>query len=49
MFALTTSPNLYGADRNKAPDTYAELLFRTSNAPLHEPAAAGRAHGRPVG
>jgi hypothetical protein len=49
MSALTTSPNRYGADRHTAPDTYAEFLFRTSNVPLHEPTAAGRAHGRPVG
>jgi hypothetical protein len=49
MSMLTTSPNLYEAARNKAPDTYAEFLFRTSNASLHEPAASGRARGRPVG
>jgi len=53
MLALRTSPDRYGTDPNKAPDTYAEFLFRTSNAPLHEPAASGRArgraHGRPVG
>ena len=49
MLALRTSPDRYGTDPNKAPGTYAEFLFRTSNAPLHEPAASGRAHGRPVG
>ena len=49
MLALRTAPDLYRADRNKAPDTYAEFLFRTSSALLHEPAASGRAHGRPVG
>ena len=49
MLALRTSPDVYGADRNKAPDTYAEFLFRTSSALLHEPAASGRGHGRPVG
>ena len=49
MLARRTSPDLYRADRNKAPDTYAEFLFRTSSVLLHEPAAAGRAHGRPVG
>ena len=53
MLALRTSPDTYRADKNMAPDTYAEFLFRTSNAPLHEPAASGRArgraHGRPVG
>jgi hypothetical protein len=49
MLTLRTSPDLYRADRNKAPDTYPEFLFRTSSVLLHEPTAAGRAHGRPVG
>ena len=49
LLALRTNPDAYGADRNKAPETYAEFLFRTSSALLHEPAASGRAHGRPVG
>jgi hypothetical protein len=49
MLALRTSPDAYGPGRNQAPDTYAEFLFRTSDAPLHEPTAAGRSHGRPVG
>ena len=49
MLALRTSPDLYGVGQNKTPDTYAEFLFRTSDAPLHEPTAAGRSHGRPVG
>ena len=49
LLALRTNPDAYGADRNKAPETYAEFLFRTSDAPLHEPTAAGRSHGRPVG
>ena len=48
MFALRTSPDLYGVGQNKTPDTYAEFLFRTSSVLLHEPAAAGRAHGRPA-
>ena len=30
-----------------APEDYAEFLFRTSGLLLHEPAAAGRAHGQP--
>jgi len=49
MLALRTTPDLYLADGDKAPNDYAEFLFRTSSALLHEPAAAGRAHGRPVG
>ena len=49
MLALRTAPDLYRADRNKAPDTYAEFLFRTSSALLHEPSASGRARSRPVG
>ena len=49
MLALRTNPDAYRVGGAKAPDDYAEFLFRTSNALLHEPAAAGRAHGRPVG
>ena len=45
MLALRTAPDLYRADRNKAPDTYAEFLFRTSSALLHEPAASGPTAG----
>jgi hypothetical protein len=48
MTVLNSTPDRYLADPDQAPDTYAEFLFRTS-APLpHEPAAAGRARGRPV-
>ena len=49
MFALRTAPDVYLADRNKAPGDYAEFLFRTSSTMLYEPTASGRAHGRPVG
>jgi hypothetical protein len=49
MLALRTNPDAYRVGRAKAPDTYAEFLFRTSGARLHEPAASGRAHGRTVG
>jgi hypothetical protein len=49
MLALRTTPDVYLADGDKAPDNYAEFLFRTSSALLHEPAASGRAHGRLVG
>jgi hypothetical protein len=47
-FTLLTAPDAYLADRDKAPDDYAEFLFRTSSGLRHEPAAAGREHGRPV-
>ena len=46
---LRTTPDAFLAERDKAPDDYAEFLFRTSSPLLHEPAAAGRAHGQPVG
>jgi hypothetical protein len=48
LFTLRTSPDAFLAERDKAPDEYAEFLFRTSSPLLHEPAAAGRAHGQPV-
>jgi hypothetical protein len=44
--ALRTTPDAYLADGDKAPDDYAEFLFRSSSALLHEPAAARRAHGQ---
>jgi hypothetical protein len=49
VFTLRTTPDAFLADRDKAPDEYAEFLFRTSSALLHEPTAVGRAHGQPVG
>ena len=49
MLALRTTPDVYLADGDKAPDDYAEFLFRTLSALLNEPTASGRAHGRPVG
>jgi uncharacterized Rossmann fold enzyme len=48
LFELRTTPDAYLTDADKAPDDYAEFLFRTSSVLVHEPAAAGRAHGRPV-
>ena len=38
-FTMLTNPDAFLADRDKAPDNYAEFLFRTSSALLHEPAA----------
>src|ERR1700683_3364487 len=49
MTSLTTSADLYLADGDHVPDTYAEFLFRTSGLLLHEPDAAGRAHRQPAG
>ena len=47
-FAIMTTPDSYLTDRDQAPDTYAEFLFRTSGGLLHEPASAQRTHGRPA-
>ena len=49
MLALRTNPDAYRVGRGQAPDDYAEFLFRTSSTMPHEPTAAGREHGRPVG
>ena len=46
MFTLMTSPDAYLTDRDHAPDSYAEFLFRTSGSLTHEPTAADRAHRR---
>jgi hypothetical protein len=45
---LTNAPDRMVPDPGKAPDTYAEFLYRTSGLLLHEPSAAHRAHGRLV-
>jgi hypothetical protein len=49
MVALRTSPDTYLSGRDKAPADYAEFLFRTSGALLHEPGARRRANGQFVG
>jgi len=49
VLALRIAPDVYLAKGDEAPGNYAEFLFRTSSALLHEPTASGRAHGRPVG
>ena len=46
IYTLMTTPDAYLTDRDRAPDSYAEFLFRTSSSLLHEPTAADRAHGR---
>ncbi|HET9974224.1 MAG TPA: hypothetical protein VFQ68_38735 [Streptosporangiaceae bacterium] len=43
------TPEAYLDNRDKAPADYAEFLFRTSGALLHEPGAARRANGEFVG
>ena len=47
--AWRTNPDGYRAGRDKAPDDYAEFLFRTSGALLREPTAGHRADGQLVG
>jgi hypothetical protein len=49
MAALRTTPDRYLTNGDKAPDTYAEFLFRTSGPPLREPPAARRVNGGLVG
>ena len=49
MQALQTNPDAHRVGGAQASDDYAEFLFRTSSALLHEPTASGRAHGRTVG
>jgi hypothetical protein len=44
-----TTPDAYLAGRDKAPDDYAEFLFRTSGALLREPTAGHRADGQLIG
>ncbi len=42
VFTLRTTPDAYITDRDRAPDSYAEFLYRTSSPLLHEPSAAAR-------
>ena len=47
---LRMAPDQYViGNNNKAPADYAEFLFRTSSALLHEPPARRRARGQLVG
>jgi hypothetical protein len=43
MTEVNTAPDRYALDPDKAPDTYAEFLFRTSGVLAHEPSARARA------
>lgn len=45
---LRMAPDQYVIGKNKAPADYAEFLFRTTGALLHEPAARQRARGQLV-
>jgi hypothetical protein len=45
---LTNAPDRMVPDPGKAPDTYAEFLYRTSGLLMHEPSAARRARGQLV-
>jgi len=49
MTVLKTAPDTYLTTRDKAPDDYAEFLFRTSSMLLREPDARHRARGQFVG
>ena len=49
MTILKTAPDAYFATTGQAPDDYAEFLFRTSGALLHEPDSSHRARGQLVG
>jgi len=46
---LRMTPEAHLDNRDKAPADYAEFLFRTSGALLHEPGAGRRANGQLVG
>jgi hypothetical protein len=43
LITLWLAPDRYAVDSDRAPDTYAEFLFRTSGWLRHEPAACDRA------
>jgi hypothetical protein len=42
---LRMAPDLYAADRDRAPDTYGEFLFRARGRLRHEPPARDRGTG----
>jgi hypothetical protein len=49
MTILRMAPDTYLDGRGRAPADYAEFLFRTSGALLHEPGAGRRANGQLIG
>jgi hypothetical protein len=48
MNVVRLAPDRYLFDADKAPDTYAEFLFRTSGPTMREPSAQARSAGRRV-
>jgi len=46
--AIRMNPDSYSPGGDKAPELYADFLFRTSGALLHEPTADRRARGQLV-
>ena len=46
MMRLSQAPDRYLPDSGRAPDDFAEFLFRTSGTLRHEPTARQRASGR---
>ena len=42
MTELATTPDRYLPDSDRAPETYAEFLFRSSGVLVHEPTARAR-------
>jgi len=42
---LRTSPDMYAARPNEAPDSFGEFMFRTSGVLMHEPSARQRRRG----
>jgi hypothetical protein len=48
LAVLQASPDRYVFDPNRAPETYAAFLFRTSGPLAHEPSATRRAAGHAV-
>ncbi|HEY1624770.1 MAG TPA: hypothetical protein VGG16_13320 [Streptosporangiaceae bacterium] len=49
LVALASAADRWVPERAKAPDTFAEFMFRTSGPLLHEPSARRRDRGRRVG
>jgi hypothetical protein len=48
LVVLAGAADRYAPNRNSAPDSYAEFMFRTSGPLLHEPPAHRRAAGKLV-